>query len=158
MNWRLPKKLFDEGKGVGNRKAMKKIIASGEVPGLLAYDANTPVAWCSVAPREAFPRMEKAPTLKRVDDQPVWSVTCFYMSKGYRRRGLSVALLEAAITYVKKQGGKILEGYPYEVKKGASPLPGAFVWTGLVPAFRKAGFKIAKRRSKSRPIMRYMIG
>ncbi|MCK4633122.1 MAG: GNAT family N-acetyltransferase [candidate division Zixibacteria bacterium] len=157
MNWRLSKQAFEKGKSTGNRKAMKKIIASGEVPGLLAYDADTPVAWCSVAPREVFPRMEKAPTLKRVDDQPVWSITCFFIAKGYRRRGLSVALLEAAIDLVRKYGGKIIEGYPYEVKKGALPLPGAFVWTGLVPAFKKAGFKIAKRRSKSRPIMRYVI-
>jgi len=158
MWWRLAKRQFDAQKGAENKKFMKAIIDAGEIPGLLAYDAGEAVAWCSVAPREVFPRLDNAPTLKRVDDRPVWSVVCFYIAPSYRRAGVSGQLLKAAIAHVKKRGGKIVEGYPFEVKKGAKPLPGAFVYAGLVPAFRKAGFKVALRRSSSRPIMRYYIG
>jgi GNAT superfamily N-acetyltransferase len=158
MWWRLTKRQFDAQKGAKNKKAMKAIIDSGEIPGLLAYDGAEAVAWCSVAPREAFPRLDNARTLKRIDDRPVWSVVCFYIAPDYRRAGVSGQLLKAAIAHVKKHGGTIVEGYPFEVKKGAKPLPGAFLYTGLVPTFRKAGFKEALRRSASRPIMRYYIG
>jgi len=157
MSWRLEKKDFEKGKGTDNKRAMKKIVNAGEIPGILAYDGSTAIGWCSVAPRKAFPRLEKAPTLKRIDDTPIWSVVCFYIAKEYRRKGVSEQLLKAAVEYVKKQGGRILEGYPYEVKRDKPLLPGAFVWTGLVPAFKKAGFKVAKRRSQTRPIMRYYI-
>lgn len=153
MNWRLLKQPFEKGKGSGNKKAIKKIIQSGAVPGLIAYDALLPIGWCSVAPRDLFPRLENARTLRRIDDAEVWSISCLFIDKRYRRAGLSVELIKAAVKFVKKRGGKIVEGYPYEVK-GNKFQPPPFVWTGMVPAYKKASFKIAARFSQSRPIMR----
>jgi len=53
MAWRLARKEWEAGKGAGNKKALKKIVTSGEVPGILGYVNGEPVAWCAVAPREA---------------------------------------------------------------------------------------------------------
>jgi len=89
--------------------------------------------------------------LKPVDSRSVWSVSCFYVTRGYRRTGLSVALLKAAVDYAKENGARIVEGYPQDARKN---LPDAFAWTGLVPTFCQAEFKEAARRSPSRPIMR----
>ncbi|MCK6620553.1 MAG: GNAT family N-acetyltransferase [Calditrichaceae bacterium] len=155
MFWRLARAEFSGQKGEGNRQAMKKLIESGETPGILAYLGDEPVGWCSVAPREKFPALERSRVSARIDDQPVWSITCFFIHKNYRRKGLSLALLRAAVDYVREQGGKIVEGYPVEPKK---PQPGAFVWTGLASAFRQAGFQECARRSETRPLMRLVIG
>ena len=64
-------------------------------------------------------------------------------------------MLKASIEHVHKHGGRIVEGYPNELK--GDQLPDAFVYTGLASAFRKAGFVEAARRSEKRPIMRYII-
>ena len=154
MSWRLKRAVFEQQKGAANKRAMKKIVSSGEIPGLIAYVGDEPVAWCSVAPREVFPRLENARTLKRIDDKPVWSVVCFFIAKPYRRRGVSSLLLGAAVDYARRSGASIVEGYPFEPKQ---KLPDPFVWTGLVSSFEAAGFKEAARRSASRPIMRYYI-
>ncbi len=154
MSWRLKRAVFEQQKGAANKRAMKKIVSSGEIPGLIAYVGDEPIAWCSVAPREAFPRLENARTLKRIDDKPVWSVVCFFIAKPYRRRGVSSLLLGAAVDYARRSGASIVEGYPFEPKQ---KLPDPFVWTGLVSSFEAAGFKEAARRSASRPIMRYYI-
>ncbi len=132
---------------------MKKIVAAGKVPGLLAYAGREPVGWCSVAPREAFPVLENSRVLKRVDDQPVWSASCFFVARPYRRQGLSVKLLRAAVAYAKKKGARMVEGYPVEPKK--TPMPDVFAWTGLAGTFRRASFTEVLRRSPTRPIMRY---
>ncbi len=153
MCWRLKRSQFEKQKGAGNKKALKKIVDAGEAPGLLAYAGREPVGWCSVAPREAFPVLENSRILKRVDDQPVWSATCFFVARPYRRQGLSVKLLRAAVAYAKKKRARMVEGYPVEPKK--SPMPDVFAWTGLADAFRRAGFKEVLRRSPTRPIMRY---
>lgn len=121
----------------------------------MAYAEGKPIGWCSVAPREVFPRLERSRTLKRLDDQPVWSVVCFFIAKPARRQGLTVKLLKAAIKYVAAQGGKIVEGYPVEPKEGK--MPDAFAWTGLASAFRKEGFREAGRPSPTRSIFRYFI-
>jgi GNAT superfamily N-acetyltransferase len=142
-------------KGEGNHRAFGQIVFSGEVPGLLAYAEGEPVGWCAVAPREAYPALERSRVLRRVDDKPVWSVTCFFVAKKFRGKGVMAKLLEAAIDYVRKSGGKIVEGYPTEPKKGK--LPDVFVYTGLASSFQKAGFVEVARRSETRPIMRYAI-
>jgi len=158
MWWRLKRSDFDQQKGDANRLALKQIVASGEIPGLLAYDraaGGSPVGWCSVAPREAFPALERSRILKRVDDEPVWSVVCFFIAKTYRRQGLTVSLLKAAVEYARQQGARIVEGYPDDPKKGDIPAP--FAFTGLASAFLQAGFVEVLRRSETRPIMRYYI-
>jgi len=155
MFWRRTRSEFEKQKGDGNKKAMMAIIDSGEIPGILAYDGNRPVGWCSVAPRENFPALERSRVMKKVDEKPVWSITCFFIDRNYRKKGVSVQLLQAAIKYVQKHGGKRLEGYPVEPKK--DKMPPAFAWTGLSSAFKKAGFNEVARRSETRPIMRYTI-
>jgi GNAT superfamily N-acetyltransferase len=93
--------------------------------------------------------------LKPVDEEPVWSVVCFFVARSHRRKGLTVALLKAAVAYAREQGARIVEGYPVEPKQGS--MPDVFAYTGLVGAFEKAGFVEVARRSKSRPIMRCVI-
>jgi len=156
MWWRLQRSQFEKQKGEENKRAFKKIVDSGEVPGLLAYVNGQPVAWCAVAPRETYPVLERSRTLKRIDDQPVWSVVCFFVAKPFRRKGVTANLLKAAVEYAKKQGARIVEGFPVEPKK--TGMSDAFAYTGLVSTFRKAGFVEVLRRSKTRPIMRYFIG
>nr|BAL57381.1 GCN5-related N-acetyltransferase [uncultured Acetothermia bacterium]BAL58897.1 GCN5-related N-acetyltransferase [Candidatus Acetothermum autotrophicum] len=155
MWWRLPCAQFTKQKGELNKKALKKIVQSGMVPGLLAYADDQPIAWCSLGPRESFPSLERSRILKRVDEQPVWSVVCFFVAKPFRRQGVTVKLLKAAVSYAREHGARIIEGYPVEPKK--ENVPGVFAWTGMASTFRKAGFIEVARRSETRPIMRYCV-
>ena len=155
MLWRLKRSEFDKRKGRGNKKAMRKIVNSGEVPGIICYLKNEPIAWCSVAPREQFPALERSRIFKRIDDKTVWSIVCLFIDKKFRRKGVSTTVIEAAVKYAEKNGALIIESYPFDPKK---ELPGPFIWTGVISAYRKAGFVEAARRSKTRPIMRYHNG
>jgi len=152
MWWRLARSRFVKQKGPGNKRALKRLVDSGDAPGLIAYAGKQPVAWCSVGPREAYPVLDRSRVLKRIDDQPVWSVVCFFVAKAFRRQGVTAQLLNAAAEYAKKHGAALLEGYPVDPKKGATA--DVFAYTGLRSAFRKAGFVEVARRSPTRPIMR----
>jgi GNAT superfamily N-acetyltransferase len=151
MAWRLSHATFQKSKGARNKQVFHKVVVSGKPTGVLAYSGGKPVGWCAVAPREVYVRLKNSRVLKPVDDQSVWSVSCFYVARPYRRSGLTEALLEAAVEYARQRDAKIVEGYPQDIGKDA---PDAFVWTGLLPTFRKAGFKEMVRRSITRPIMR----
>ena len=150
---RLKRSEFQKQKGAGNKRAMKQVVTSGPPPGLLAYADGRPVAWCALAPRQIYQVLANSRILKPVDPQPVWSVVCFFVARPFRRRGLTVKLLDAATRYAGKHGARIVEGYPVEPKTEARN-PDVFVWTGLASAFRKAGFEEVVRRSQTRPIMR----
>ncbi len=156
MYWKLRGKDFDENAGDTTRQMQKSIVDSKTVPGLLAYSEGYPVGWIAVEPRKAYPKLAHSRILKPVDDQEVWSVTCFFVEKKHRRKGLTVELLKAATDYVKDQGGKIVEGYPVDTD-GKSGQPDAFIYTGTASAFEQAGFKEVARNSPTRPIFRYLI-
>ncbi|HWI64077.1 MAG TPA: GNAT family N-acetyltransferase [Symbiobacteriaceae bacterium] len=151
MSFRLRRKDFDANKGEPHKQAMKAIIESGEMPGLLAYDGAEPIGWAAVSPRDVFVRLETSRTLKNIDGRPVWSIPCFFVAKRYRRQGVTTALLNAAVEFVRQQGGEVLEGYP---NVPSQELPPPFLWTGVQSAFLKAGFTEVARPSQSKAIMR----
>ncbi len=155
MWWRLRRSEFERRKGAGNKRAMKAIVRKGEIPGIIAYAGREPIGWCAVAPRERYGTLERSRILKPVDDEPVWSVVCFFVDKAHRGTGVSVELLKAAVQHAKRHGAGIVEGYPAEPKQDR--MPDAFAWHGLAPAFERAGFAEVARRSPTRPIMRYYI-
>lgn len=152
MTWRLSRSEFNRQKGEGNRSALRSLVESGAVPGVLALSAGRPVGWCAVAPRENYIALARSRVLRPVDAQEVWSVSCLFVEKCLRRRGLSVLLLKAAAEFAHSQGAKIVEGYPQHL---TADLPDPFVWTGLAAAFLKAGFVEVARRSPKRPIVRH---
>jgi GNAT superfamily N-acetyltransferase len=155
MAWRLPKREWEAGKGESNRRALRRIVTNGPPPGVLAYRDGEPVGWCAVAPRQEYVFLERSRVLRPLDETPVWSVSCLFVKRPFRRQGVSVALLRGVVAFVRKHGGKVVEGYPVEPKKGS--MPDAFAWTGVLRAFLEAGFVEMPRWSPSRPIVRYRI-
>ena len=156
MLWRLSKKQFESQKGDGNKGAMKAIVDSGEVPGILAYHNAKAIGWCAIAPRSRFPALARSRILQPIDDSPCWSVACLFVDRSYRKKSVSTKLLRAATEHAKSQGAELVEGYPVE-PKSEKDIPPAFAWTGIPKAFVRAGFREVARRSPTRPIMRLKL-
>ncbi len=152
MLWRLPRKAFDAGKGAANCAAMRQLAETGPAPGILGYLDGQVAAWCSLGPRADFPGLERSRILQPVDERPVWSLSCLFIEKKFRRQGLSSQMIRAAADFARQQGANILEAYPVEPKQGQ--MPAVFAWTGIAAPFLKAGFLEVARRSETRPILR----
>jgi len=163
MWWRISRKEFEQQQGDGNRRAMKQLVASGQVPGILAYSAcsssgepsGEPIGWCSVAPRSCFASLNRSRVLKKLDETPVWSIVCFYIDKSHRGEGLSLALIKAVLEYVRQQGGQVVEAYPTLPKE--KRLPPFSSYMGLRSTYEQAGFVEVARPSKSKVIMRFYL-
>ncbi len=154
MYYRLSKPEYHEGKtDDGNKEAMYSLVMDNNPTGIIGLYDGIPVAWCAFAPREHFIKLEKSRVHKRIDDQDVWSIPCFFIAKEYRRQGITVELLKAVIRYAKEKGIKIIEAYPTIPTK--ETLPDSFAWIGLYKSFERAGFEIADETSKNRPMVRY---
>ena len=136
VNYRLPGR---QAVSVPEREAyMRGLCESGRPPGVLAYLGDVPVGWCSVSPRSGLSRLVNSRTIPAVDDQPVWSVVCFVVRPGYRRRGVAAAMLDGAVQYARGQGAQIVEGYPLDAE--GARISAAFVYVGTVSMFERAGF------------------
>ena len=155
MYWRLTRKAFEAQKGEINRLALRTLVEQGVTTGILAYIEDQAVGWCGMSPREQFPTLGRSKILRPVDDLPVWSINCFYISRLFRKRGITINLIEAAVAYAHHEGAAVIEAYPIEPK--GNKVPDVFAYTGLLSAFIQAGFKEVVRRSDTRPIVRYFV-
>lgn len=155
MWWRITRSEFDRNKNPGNRRAMKKIVRDGPVPGILAYKDGEPIGWCSIAPREDFGSLNRSRVLKPIDEQPVWSIVCFFIHKEHRDTGVGAKLIEAAVEYAKMGGARIVEAYP--TKPRGKRLDPVSSFMGIPKAFKRAGFKRVAEPSEAKVILRYEI-
>ncbi|MFT5750091.1 MAG: GNAT superfamily N-acetyltransferase [Ancylomarina sp.] len=154
MQCRLPADEFEANKGNGNRLAMKALVESGQIPGIIAYNDTEPVGWCSLGDREDFPRLPKSHEMKIIDEQ-TWIISCLYIRKGWRRRGIKRALLKYLIAYCQTKGAHVLESH--QCNSNFSKYPDNFAWTGIEKAYEAVGFVKVDKPSDKRPIMRYHL-
>jgi GNAT superfamily N-acetyltransferase len=154
MWWRQSQKEFKVNAGAANKRKFKRLVTQGVEPGIIAYSGDEPIGWCAVRPREDYMRFETSRILAPVDDRPVWSITCLFVDRKHRHQGVATALLKAAVAHVRRNRGRIIEGYPTET---STRQPDAWVWTGIASAYVDSGFREVARRSKTRPIMRYFL-
>ena len=133
-----------------NQAAFRQVVQRGPPPGLLAFDGEVAVGWCQLTPRAALPGLDRVWRLKRVDDVPVWSLSCLYVRNGYRQQGVTSALIAAAVKAARRAKAPALEAYPFDATLSPSSSG-----TGYASTFARAGFKTVARRTPARPIMRH---
>jgi GNAT superfamily N-acetyltransferase len=137
-----------------NRDDLHDVVRRGPPPGLVAFDdEGVAVGWCQVTPRAEVPAVGRQWRLRPVDDVPVWAVTCFYVRKGHRRRGVMRALVDAAVDLARGAGAPAVEAYPLDAARSPSATS-----TGYATTFAAAGFVEVARRSPERPVMRLVLG
>jgi GNAT superfamily N-acetyltransferase len=146
--------------GDERRDLMLDRIRNGPPPGLLAYEADTPIGWMQLGPRASLPEwnnpgrssspLPDAPA----EDLGVWAVTCFFFRSKARGKGLSHAILAAGIDHARASGARLLEASPMDRAKQSKSI-GLFV--GSTSVFVKAGFTEVARAKPGRPLMRLAL-
>lgn len=126
--------------------------------GLVAYLDGEPVGWCAVEPRTQYPRLRtmRVPWTGREedrDDPGVWTVTCFVVRTGYRRRGISRALTEAAVDHARDHGATAVEGYALLTEPGKEIVWGE-LFVGAKSTYEACGFQEVSAPTPRRRVMR----
>jgi GNAT superfamily N-acetyltransferase len=152
--WRIEKgERWKDVEGAPAKERLRRGILEGTTLGVLAFDGDTPVGWCTFGPRDSFPRLNRARSLKCEDSASVWSVPCFFVRRDYRRQGVATALLDHALRAMAERGVRTAEGYPSIPNKDGSYIA-SFAWTGTVSLFEKAGFSLVGDPTTSKRRMR----
>jgi GNAT superfamily N-acetyltransferase len=150
MYWRIGSQ-YGKRPREKNKAEFHAVVRKGPPPGLLAFDGELAVGWCQITPREDLPRISHSPFIRPIDDLPVWSISCFYIRRGYRRRGVTRVLVETAVDFARRSKAVAVEAYPVDVDH---PQSSTNLYTGVAKSFAEAGFHVVGRRVAHRPIMR----
>jgi GNAT superfamily N-acetyltransferase len=139
-----------------NKRAFKRIVDRSDVPpGLIAYVDDEPAGWCALAPRDEYPRVQRARAMKPIDDRPAWAISCFFVRRTARGRGVTKALLREAVAFARRHGATLIEGYPVDTSAGRVTPDAAY--HGTLRLFEGAGFTEVARHDKRRPIVRKRV-
>jgi GNAT superfamily N-acetyltransferase len=161
MEWRLTShrewRDAAEAGGERNREGMRRFVASGEVPGIIAYVDGAPAGWCSVSPKPPLVGLaglsEKlGGQYGQFSDGAEWAAICFYVSEKHRGIGLMGQLVAAAVQYAAENGARLVEGYPMDAgweTDGAG---------GTRKAFERAGFVEVRRAGEHQAVMVWEVG
>jgi hypothetical protein len=154
MHWRVPFKEWEAGKGDGNRNTLRERAKQQPPPGLVCYLGGEPVGWVGIGDRSEYPRLQRSPVTKPIDDEPVWVISCLFVRRDHRKQRLQAQMISAACDFAADNNKKIVEGFPVDPASGQTA--GADnAMTGIASAFLEAGFtEVSKRRKKDRPAMR----
>jgi GNAT superfamily N-acetyltransferase len=150
MYWRLGSEYYKRPRD-RNKAALRRIVKRGPPPGLLAFDGDKAVGWCQLTPRADLPWLNRR-LFGPLDDIPVWSLSCFYVRRGYRKQGVMSALITAAVKAARRAKAPALEAYPVDTHV---PKSTTNIYTGTASAFARSGFRTVASRGPSRPIMRH---
>jgi GNAT superfamily N-acetyltransferase len=153
--FRMPRQEWARTPVEARRERLHEVVAAGREPGLIAYADGEPVGWVSVAPREEFlAHLERTRVLRPAPGEGVWSVLCFVVRPGFRRRGVAGALLRAAVEHARAHGAAVVEGHPIDDSARAVHPMEAYV--GVASMFEAAGFAEVDRRGR-RPVHRLVL-
>jgi GNAT superfamily N-acetyltransferase len=152
MSFRVPTHEFEAGKGRSNREEMKSIVEQGRPVGLMAFQNQEPRGWIAFAPREDYIKIERSRSLKRIDEKPVWSITCLFIKREYRRKKFSAILIRGVIEYARQNRIETLEAYPVIPYSDAVSAP--FLWTGILSVFLDCGFLMLRQYGKTKAMVR----
>ena len=149
-----------------NKRRKHALVNEGRSHGIIVYSDGTPVGWCQYGIREELPRLDNSRTYLRLGPndgkkRKLWRVTCFFVDRDFRGRGVASFALKAALSAIRKRGGGIVEAYPLEslkdVPRKTAKGKASFMWSGTVDMFKKAGFKVIAPLGKSRRLVRKSV-
>ncbi|MHA6669052.1 GNAT family N-acetyltransferase [Homoserinimonas sp. A447] len=161
LSWRLSSKENRELTGTGRADKVRDLAARDHAPGVLAYLDGEVAGWAGVSPRAELYPIANSRKIPQVDGLPVWSIWCVRVRPGYRKRGITSALIDGAVEYARACGAPAVESYP--VDNGDQRVDMTMAFVGTRAMFERAGFtKVADTDSVSggipRILMRRMLG
>jgi GNAT superfamily N-acetyltransferase len=153
--------FHEEGVGRGktalqNQTEKELRVREGRAHAALVYDGKEAVGWCQFGPTDELPRIKhKREYQSGLEKLPDWRITCFFVDREYRGKGVTSAALEGALKEIARLGGGTIESYPEDVE-GRS-VSGSFLYNGAISIFERLGFKRMRRLGQNHWVVKKVV-
>ncbi|MFH1512658.1 MAG: GNAT family N-acetyltransferase [Bacillota bacterium] len=154
--WFHQSDMVKRGDAAFNKELKRTLVMNGRAHAALVYDGDTAVAWCQFGTPEELPHIYHKKEVETDGYQrPDYRITCLFVDKEYRGKGVAKAAVLGALDLIGKAGGGIVESYPQDMK--GTKTSGSFLYNGTLSLFRECGFELAGAKGKNHTIMRKSV-
>lgn len=148
----------ERGQGYeGNRSLKRKYVEQGRAHAALVFDGDQAVAWCQYGTPEELPNMKHRKDYESAGDPPPdYRLTCIFIDRDYRRKGLTSIALHGALDLIAQGGGGVVEGYPQDLSDGRR-VGNSFLYNSTRALYERAGFSYVRPKGKNHTVMRRTV-
>lgn len=141
----------------GNRAAKERRVREGRAHAALVLDGETCLGWCQYGPTDELPRIKRRAAYEAgLDALPGWRITCFFVDRKARGRGIADRALAGALALMAARGGGTVEAYPEDVAGRSTS--SSFLHGGTVAMFERHGFARVRPIGKHHWVVRRALG
>ncbi len=132
-----------------NRSAKERRVREGQAHAALVYNGPTCVGWCQFGPTDELPGIKNRRAYDEgVSALPDWRITCLFVDRKYRGRGVAATALAGALDETARLGGGTVESYPEDLDGRAVSKSLPYIYNGPVAMFERHGFERVRRLGK----------
>ncbi len=148
----------ERGQGYeGNRRLKRTYVEQGRAHAALVFDGDQAVAWCQYGTPEELPNMKHRKDYESAGDPPPdFRLTCIFIDRDYRRKGLTSIALRGALDLIAQAGGGVVEGYPQDLSDGRR-VGNSFLYNSTRALYERAGFSYVRPKGKNHTVMRRSV-
>jgi GNAT superfamily N-acetyltransferase len=144
--------------GLKGRPWKERLVHDGNAHAALVFDGDDAVAWCQFGSPEELPRIHhrKQYDATSTGEPPDFRITCIFVDRDYRRKGVAGAALRGALDLIAKTGGGVVEGYPHDLQEGEKMRP-QFLYNTTRSLYEKTGFSYDRPKGQKNCVMRTTV-
>jgi GNAT superfamily N-acetyltransferase len=132
-------------------------VRQGTAHAALVYDGSCCVGWCQFGSPEELPRIKHQRDYREgLHALPDWRITCFFVDKAWRGRGVAAAALAGALQQISRLGGGTVESYPEDVS--GRRVSASFQYNSRLSMFEAQGFRRVRRLGKHHWVVATVVG
>jgi GNAT superfamily N-acetyltransferase len=142
-----------ERKTLGNRAFKQRLVDEGRAHAALVFDGDTAIAWCEYGTVEELPNIHHRKQWEQsVVRMPDYRITCLFVDRDYRRKGLAAVAVRGALQLISAAGGGLVESYPHDLPPGKKP-SASFLYNATRTMYEKLGFSYDRPKGKGNCVM-----
>lgn len=144
-------------KGYENNRAWKEcLVREGRAHAALVCDGDVAVAWCEYGSPQELPHIYHRKEYEAgLSELPMYRLTCLFVDKNYRRKGVAAVAVQGALDLIAKDGGGLVEAYPLDTQ--GAKTSSSYLYNGTRTVFERAGFSYERPVGKKNCVMRKTV-
>lgn len=140
----------------GNKCLKKELVFNNRSHAALVFDGDQCIAWCQYGSPEELPAIYHKKEVEIDGYQfPDYRLTCIFVHKSYRRKGIAKVAVEGALKLIGESGGGVVEAYPQDTH--AQQVSSSFLYNGTRSMFESLGFEFISSKGKNHTVMRIIL-
>lgn len=143
--------------GEKGRPWKERLVREGKAHAALVFDGDSAVAWCQYGSPEELPRIYHLKEWEAglTGKPPAYRITCIFVDRDYRRKGLAGVAVRGVLDLIAKAGGGVVEGYPHDLQ--GKKMRSQFLYSATRTLFEEVGFSYERPKGKGNCVMRRTV-